>query len=334
MIGLLPATVNRRSLLSGGLAAAAATSLAACAADKKPPVRLEDVTLGVSAMKDGFQNFFAAAAQDRSPYHVNYAVLPFDLSLQAIGAGTLDIGWNFSDIPLIIWGGAMQDLRGIALVRANARTRLMGIVARSGLPAHGPADLRGKRVGFVRGTNYHYYLLRLLAENGLGQQDIVPVNLERDMLPLAFASGQLDFWVTQNAETILAQRQYGAKVVALADGPYVGNTVIVANRAVLDDPVRAKAIGDYLLRLRKVVEWTEHHDAEWAATLDHTTGIDKAYFLEWRKFRTGPARLVAVDDQAIRDQQGAAEVFRKAGVIDAAFTPGDFWDRRYGALLT
>lgn len=324
--------VERRRLLAG-LAAGGMVSLAGCAGGKARAQRLEDVELGVSVMKDGLQAFFPAAGQERAPYRVKYALLPFDLSLQAIGTGTLDLGWNFSDIPLILWGGPLKDLRGVALIRANARTRLMGVVARPGLAVSSPADLRGRRVGFVRGTNYHYYLLRLLTEHGLEPKDIVPVNLDRDTLPAAFASGELDFWVTQNAETILAQRRYGGHVVALADGPYVGNAVVIANQSALDDPVKAKAIGDYLLRLRKVVDWTEHHDAEWAQTLGRQTGIEPSYFLAWRQYRTGPTRLVAVDDEAVKQQQEAAATFRAAGVIDKDFDSSGFWDRRYTALL-
>jgi hypothetical protein len=97
---------------------------------------------------------------------VRYAILPFDLSLQAISNGQLDAGSNFTDIHLTIWSGSLKDCRIVALIRSDASTRLLGIVARDGLPTTGRAWLKGRRIGYLRSSNYHYYLLQLLEEQG------------------------------------------------------------------------------------------------------------------------------------------------------------------------
>jgi sulfonate transport system substrate-binding protein len=319
--------IGRRALLGASLALSGALLLPGCATSKRR-------TLGLSTTKEGYQNFFDVAGQADTPYDVRYAILPFDLSLQAISSGDLDAGSNFTDIPLTIWGGSLKDCRIVALIRSDAQSRLLGLVARDGLGARSPADLKGRRVGYLRSSNYHYYLLQLLEQQGLGWDDITPVSLPRDTLPAAFASGQLDFWITQGIETILAQRRYGGKLITQASGDYAGNGVVIANRKALDDPDRFRDLGDYLLRFRKVIDWMESNDAAWAAILAKATGIDQSYYLDWRRQKKTPNRLVAIDDKAIADQQGAADLFRRFGVAQGSFDAKPLWDRRFDALLS
>lgn len=319
--------LSRRALLGAGMGLAGALVLPGCATAKGR-------TLGISTTKEGYQNFFDVAGQTDTPYAVNYAILPFDLSLQAISSGELDAGSNFTDIPLTIWGGGLKDCRIVALIRSDAQARLLGLVARKGLAARSPADLKGRRVGYLRSSNYHYYLLQLLEQQGLKWGDIVPVSLARDTLPAAFASGQLDFWVTQGIETILAQRHYGGRLITSAQGDYAGNGVVIANQASLDDPDKARDLGDYLLRFRATIDWMESHDEQWADILAKSTGIDHSYYLEWRRLKKNPTRLVPIDDKAIADQQGAADLFRRFGVAHGAFDGRPLWDRRFGPLLS
>ena len=325
--GVFDPVFSRRALLGIGMGLAGAFSLPGCAAAKGR-------TLGISTTKEGYQNFFEVAGQAETPYAVNYAILPFDLSLQAISSGDLDAGSNFTDIPLTIWGGSLKDCRIVALIRTDAQARLLGLVARRGLAARSPADLKGRRVGYLRSSNYHYYLLQLLEQQGLGWDDIVPVSLARDTLPAAFASGQLDFWITQGIETILAQRHYGGRLIALAQGDYAGNGVVIANRSSLEHGDKARDLGDYLLRFCRVIEWIESHDDEWAEILTKATGIDRAYYLEWRRLRKGRTQLVAIDDKAIADQQASADLFRRFGVGQGAFDAAPLWDRRFEKILS
>jgi sulfonate transport system substrate-binding protein len=320
------AVIGRRALLGGGVALGASLLLPGCGQAKAE-------TLGISTTKEGYQNFFAAAGQADTPYEVRYAILPFDLSLQAISSGELDAGSNFTDIPLTIWGGSLKDCRIVALIRSDASTRLLGIVARGGLATNGRAWLKGRRVGYLRSSNYHYYLLQLLEHQGLAWSDIVPVSLPRDTLPAAFASGQLDFWITQGVETVLAQRRYGGRLVARATGDYAGNGVVIANLKSLAQPDKVRLLGDYLLRFRAVLEWIRSHDDAWADILAKETGIDRSYYLDWRKQQQNPSRLVAIDDKAIADQQAAADLFRRFGMVEGSFDAAPLWDRRFSALL-
>lgn len=61
-------------------------------------------------------------------------------------------------------------------------------------PIQNVADLQGKRVAVTRGTDPHIFLLRALAEAGLGEGDITPVLLQHPDGLRALQSGQVDAW--------------------------------------------------------------------------------------------------------------------------------------------
>jgi sulfonate transport system substrate-binding protein len=322
----MSASWHRRQILHG---AGAMLALAGC---RRAPA--STAGLGISTTAEGYQNFFAAAGQDKTPYPVNYAILPFDLSLQSINAGTLDLGFNFSDIPTGIWGAEMRQLRIIALIAYDGPSHYLGLVARPGIKADSIADLRGKRIGYLRTSNYHYYLLRLLERSGMTISDIDAVSLNRDTLPTAFSSGHIDAWVTQAHETAIAQRRYGGHLIDWDSDAYAGNTVVVANARSLDDDVKREAIGDYLLRLRHVLAWIASHRETWAASFAARTGVDARDLLDWRAHQREQPHLQPVSDLAIAQQKAALALFTKAGVVPHAVDPTPLWDARFTPLLT
>jgi sulfonate transport system substrate-binding protein len=122
--------------------------------------------------------------------------------------------------------------------------------------------------------------------------------------------------------------------VARAAGDYAGNGVVIAHRAILEQPDRVSLLGDYLLRFRQVLEWIASHQDAWADILTKETGIERSYYLDWRKQQKQPSRLVAIDDRAIADQQTAADLFRRFGITDGTFNAAPLWDRRFGKLLS
>lgn len=324
--------LSRRCFVQGSGLMAAGGMLAGCGT--KAARSLSDVTLSFTVMKEGVQNFFSDAGQDRTPYKTNYPLLPFDLALQAIDNASADGGYYFSDIPLGVWGGALKNCRVIGILLADTPGKMLGLVAKPGVPYRSPADLRGRRIGYMRSSNYQFYLLKLLEEAGLGWNDIEPINLNRDAMPPAFASGQLDFWITQGLDTIIAQRHFGGRLVAQPHDAYTGNGVIVANIKTLEDPLKSQALGDYILRLRKVYEWIAANRATYTKKLSRITGLDYDMLNELHTQRRVPIRVVPISDEVIAQQRGAIDLFVRFGQAKPSDISGPgLWDRRYTSLL-
>jgi sulfonate transport system substrate-binding protein len=113
------------------------------------------------------------------------------------------------------------------------------------------ADLRGKRVGYVRGTTSHLYLYQQLKEAGLSFDDIKPVNLSPADGLSAFARGDIDAWAIYGYNGQLARTRHGARILKTAVGYLSGNFLIYANPKAVQDVQRQAALADLLQRLQK-----------------------------------------------------------------------------------
>lgn len=324
--------LTRRSMLAGAGSLMGSVVVAGCG---KPPVRrLSEVTLRLAAAKEGAQHFFKDAGEAAFPYEVEYSELPFDLALQSISGNQIDFGFHFSDIPLAIWGRSLEGCRIVAVVGIDPASRLLSLIARPGLKASSIASLKGRKVGYLRSSNYHYYLLTLLEKAGLEWNDIEAISLNRDTLPAAFSSGQLDFWITQGLETLTAQQRFGGRVVDQIKDGYAGNGVVVASRETLGDPLRVQALGDYLLRLRRVFAWMHRENAQVAKRFAELTGVDQALFEQTFTHRRQPTQVLPISDQAIAAQRVAGELFARFGQAAINRSNENIWDRRLTKLLS
>ncbi len=106
-------------------------------------------------------------------------------------------------------------------------------------PAKTFADLKGKRIGYVKATTSHYILLRLLNEAGPKWTDVKPVALTPQDGLAAFSSGAVDAWIIYGV-IVQQARRAGARVLRTALGILSGNYVVAASVKALDDDVRRR----------------------------------------------------------------------------------------------
>ncbi|MFX7776447.1 ABC transporter substrate-binding protein, partial [Acinetobacter baumannii] len=57
-----------------------------------------------------------------------------------------------------------------------------------------PAQLKGKRIALNKGSNVHYFLVKLLEKHGLQYCDVTPVWLAPADARAAFERGSVDAW--------------------------------------------------------------------------------------------------------------------------------------------
>ncbi|ALM86502.1 aliphatic sulfonate ABC transporter substrate-binding protein [Bordetella sp. N] len=164
-------------------------------------------------------------------------------ALEAVNAGAVDIGETGEVQPIFAQAGK----RPIRVIAATApQEKATALLVRKDAPIKTVADLKGKRIAFVQGTNSHWLLIQLLATAGLKQADIQPVLLGPADSITALANGKIDATIT-TAPTIQIIEAQGGRV--LADGRglvnsslyYLATTRTIAGekRAALDAFVRA-----------------------------------------------------------------------------------------------
>lgn len=318
----LQATGGAALLAAGWSSGQAAQPLAAT-----PAVDLSGVTLRIAVYKGGHQTLLQAAGLADTPYRIEWKEFNSGvLHIEAINGDALDVG-SGSEIPPVFAARARSPVRIIAVYHEDLNNQ--GTFLPKDSTVRSVAELRGKRVGYVRGTTAHYYLYKQLTEAGLGFNDIKAINLTPADGLSAFARGDLDAWAIWGYNGQLARTRYNARTLKTGVGYLSGNFLIYGNPKAIADPLRHAAIADYLQRLQRAYVWSNANYRSYAEAQSRETRVPVGDILELYNNRSQDSSLVATDEAAIRSHQQVADVFQMIGVLDGPADVRPLWDRSF-----
>ncbi len=327
-----PGLFNRRGFLTAGSLALGAVGLGLTPRLFAQGNSLSDLTLNVATYKGGDSYFTDDAKTEQRPYQVQYSEFPGgNLIVEALASGSLDMG-SMSEIPPIFSIQSHRPPKLIAVIQGDVNNQVFLIPKDSKLESI--EQLKGKRVGYVRSTTSHYFLIKALKEQGLTMADIDAIALTPQDGFSAFQSGQLDAWVIYGVFIQLAKFRSGARVLKTALGYLSGNYLMAARPAALEDPLRRQAIQDYLHRESQTLDWINNNPDAWAEKSARLLGVDKSVFLDMSNNRSQPWKVTEVNDQAIASQQEVADLFHEAGVLSERIDVAPLWDRQFRLLST
>jgi len=322
----LPSPGRRRALL-----ATASAALLGSPAVSRAATDLSKLTLRIATYKGNWRALLVAAQLTDTPYTIDWRELNNGvLHIEAINGDALDLG-SGSEIPGVFAALQKASVRFIAVVREDLNNQVT--LARKDTPIRTIADLKGKRVGYVRATTAHYFLQKQLAEAGLSFQDIQAINLTPADGLSAFDRGDLDAWAIYGYNGQLARTRYGARVLKTGKGYLSGNFPIYANPKSVADPLRHALITDYLLRLRKAYAWANPNYLAYARAQSAETRVPVGDLIELFNNRSDDYALRAVDARVISGHQDVADTFTKIGVLDGQADVAQLWDRSFDAAL-
>lgn len=306
-----------RRHLAGLTAAALATPAILRAA---PP------TLRVGTYKGQDATLLPLAGQADTPYKVEYAEFTSgQLIVEALNAKALDFG-SWSEIPQAFAAAGGANIRAIAVMYGDVNSQVVLVQKDSGITDI--AGLKGKRVGYVRATTSHYYLLRMLWQAGLDFSDIQPINLDPTDGAAAFSAGALDAWAIYGYPIYQALASGKARVLRTAQGILSGNYLIGAAPAALADPAQRANIVDYTKRVQRTYQWVEANKPAWANALAQVTQIKPAFIDDEIYHQSQPYRIAPLNGEVIASAQQVADTFAKAGLLPSGvdvrpyFQPG------------
>ena len=230
--------------------------------------------------------------------------------LDALGAGAVDIG-STGDTPPIAAQAHGSDLVYVACQRVSGASTAIIVPKES--PATTLADLRGKRLAFVRGSAAEMFVLAALEQAGLAFGDIQPADLAPADALAAFATGRIDAWAIWDPYLAAAELHENARVVVT--GIELGGSAAfyLASRALVRD--RPDALYALLDALRDEAAWGSAHIEEAAALIVQATGLEPAIELTTLS-RSRPAFAVEpLSEAVIQRQQTLADRLAAAGRI-------------------
>ena len=136
-------------------------------------------------------------------------------------AGSFDCEGKRYTIPRFVFLGEEGPTRPLrigcfAVLHGDVNNQV--VLVPKGSRARSIADLKGKRVGYVRATTSQYFLIRMLEEVGLGWGDITPVAMGVSDGAAAFSQGALDAWAIFGFPIQRAIATEGARLFAEQPG--------------------------------------------------------------------------------------------------------------------
>ena len=313
-------SLSRRRILQG--AAAIALPLGATGARSQGPAR---------EFRIGNQKGYLSLLKGRGTLEKRLAPLAVSVKwteftagpvqLEALNVGSIDFG-DVGEAPPIFAQAAGAPLAYVAATVPRPGSE--GVLVPRGSAIKAVADLKGKKVALNKGSNVHYFLVKLLQKHGLQYGDLNVVFLPPADARAAFEKGSIDAWVIWDPFFASAQKTLDATLLADATG-------VVGNRAYyfssLDYAAKnADIVKIAIEELDKVDQWGQANRRELAGELAQIWGIPKPVVetvVGRSAFGTGP-----ITKAILGEQQQIADTFfelklipKRINVLDAA-APG------------
>ncbi|HEY3687508.1 MAG TPA: aliphatic sulfonate ABC transporter substrate-binding protein [Streptosporangiaceae bacterium] len=238
-------------------------------------------------------------------------------TVHRIGAGDIDVGGTGSTPPIT---GQAAGVDLVYLATSAPRPAHGKLVVPRGSSVRTVDDLRGRQVAFGIGSWQTQLLAVLLDRAGLAYDDIEPVPAGPDTYG-RFTAGRIDAWVAPNPPLDRLVRDLGARVVAETTD-YISNpSVFFADRAFATEH-RAE-VAHVLAGLHAADLWIATHPDEAAAVYSEHAPAG-ATFEEWAgALLARPWGLRTPDAEFLAEQQRAADVFHRFGIIAEPVTVAD-----------
>ena len=314
---------NRRRFVLSGVGAAALASLPSLPAQAQTANRV---------LRVGHQKGFLSLLKGRGTLEQRLAPLGVKLSwteftagpvqLEALNVGSIDFG-DVGEAPPIFAQAAGAPLAYVAATVPRPATE--AVLVQKDSPIKSVADLKGKKVAYNKGSNVHYFLVKLLEKNGLKYEDVQSVFLPPADARAAFEKGAVDAWVIWDPFLAAAEVGLGGRILADATG-------VVNNRAyyfsTLDYAAKnADVIRIVIEEINKLDQWGSANRDALAAEFAPLWGLPKPVVdrsVARAVYGTGP-----ITKAILQEQQVIADTFlnlklipKKINVLEAAVNAG------------
>ncbi|WP_237690572.1 sulfonate ABC transporter substrate-binding protein [Paenibacillus caui] len=228
--------------------------------------------------------------------------------LESLNAGSIDLG-RTGDAPPIFAQAAGSSLVYVGV--GKPKSKGTGFLVKKDSAIRSLQDLKGKTIGFSKGSSSHYFLVKVLGQAGLNLTDIKPAYLTPGDGRIAFEQGNIDAWIVWDPFTADAERSADARVLISGEGLTSDRDFFLASAEY------AKNHGDIirivLEEVQKSCDWANQNQGKLADLLSSLLGIDKASMemaIERREYG-----LDEMNEEIMEEQQEVAGTFYDLKII-------------------
>lgn len=223
--------------------------------------------------------------------------------VEALNGGSIDIG-NIGDIPPIFAQAAGIELRYIGVEPSDGKTE--AILVPTASQARSLADLKGKRVGLLKGSSAHNLFLKSLHRAGLTLADVELAYLSPADGRAAFEQGKLDAWVIWDPYYSAALLDGSGRLLGDGQGLNPSGTFYIASLAFTER--YGDAIGPILDAFGQAQRISLEQRDDSIDRMTRVLGLQRAVVEHYFEHRSS-APIRPLDRQTIDSQQRTADLF-------------------------
>ena len=228
--------------------------------------------------------------------------------LEALNAGSIDFGRS-GDSPPIFAQASDSTLQYVAA--GKSKFEGSGILVKNDSSIKTLADLKGKKIGFAKGSSSHYLLVKALEKAGLNYSDIEPAYLSPGDARIAFEKKEIDAWVIWDPFTADTQLQADATLLVNGKGLTSDRDFFLASSDFLQE--NKEIIKVVMKEIQKSCQWANEHPEDLTKMLSSILGIDEASMnmaVERRVYG-----VEEISASIIKEQQEIADTFYNLQLI-------------------
>jgi len=309
-------SLPRRRLLQGAAAAIAVPSFAALAQAPARQLRIGHQKGALSILKGRGTLEKRLAPLGVAVKWTEFTAGP--VQLEALNVGSIDFG-DVGEAPPIFAQAAGAPLAYVATTLPRPQSE--AVLVPRGSAIRTVAELKGKKVALNKGSNVHYFIVKLFEKHGLSYNDLNLVFLPPADARAAFEKGSVDAWVIWDPFLAAAEKSLEARVLADATG-------VVGNRGYYFSSLgyaakNADVLAIAIEEINKVDVWGTAHRNDLAAEFAALWGLPKPVAeltVARAAYGTSPiSKAVLAEQQKIADTFFDLKLIpRRISVLEAA----------------
>lgn len=239
----------------------------------------------------------------------------------ALLAGSLDFCGS-TIVHSIVSASKRQPVVVVASLCNRCSALVVGV--HSGIEK--PADLAGRRIGYVPSTMHHILLLEVLAKAGLAPKDADLVRVDFFDMLTALGRGQIDAFLSGEPFPTLAVRKGVGRVLAYPYYPdtigHINGTMLTSRKVIAEHPESIEAL---VVAHAKATIYLQQHKDEWiqrAAEFGYKPAV-------LRQAAKNIDLVWDVDADYIEHAKKLADRMKALGMIDRYPNWDSFFDTRF-----
>src|SRR5690625_2976857 len=191
--------------------------------------------------------------------------------VEALNAGSIDIG-RTGNSPVIFAQAAEASF--VILAAGKSKFHGSGILVRENSNIKQIKDLKGKEIGFAKGSSSHFLLVKALEQDGLNYEDITPAFLSPGDARVAFEQGNIDAMVVWDPFTASTEINSGGVLLTSGEGLSTDRDFFIATDSFANEHEDVAQM--IIEEVAKSSDWANNNHEELISMLAPILNIDEA----------------------------------------------------------